>query len=161
MAYPTLVAVKGDPTTWTPPSSGYVNVGINSSGQLVLQQSDSTILPIVSSAPTDHSQTSSSGPVAVAPMGAISLEIVTLGGSARAVPITLSDTSAGVIEGAQARILCVLPATAGLAITFYDATAGAITNASFTTDGSVRSGSWLVLFTSGAWNLVLAQVPAY
>ncbi len=161
MAYPTLVAVKGDPTTWTPPSAGYINIGVNSAGQLTTQQPDGSFTILVSSAPTDHSQTSSSGPVAVAPIGAISLEIVTLGGSARAVPITLSDTSAGVIEGAQARVLCVLPATAGIAITFYDASAGAITHASFTTDGFVLSGSWLFLFTGGAWNLVQAQVPAY
>jgi hypothetical protein len=38
MAYPTLIPLQGDPTTWTPPAAGYINVGVNLSGQIVTQQ---------------------------------------------------------------------------------------------------------------------------
>lgn len=151
--------LQGDPTTWTNPDAGRTLLGINASGQLTLKQSDGTITVIGSAPFGKNSQTSASGTVAVNPLAADWLELITLTGAARAVPILLG--TAGVLDGWRLEVIIDLNNIAGLNIGLYS---GATTLATFLTDGSQLNWALQFVYQGGSintWKLLDSQINAH
>lgn len=151
--------VQGDPSEWGAPSEGKTYLGINTAGQLVLKQSDGTITPlIVGGTPSLHKQTSASGIVTVSPSTPVHTEVVTLAGSARAVPVQISEDNSPA-DGARVFLKFIFPAIASLDISIYSGDSTLL--ATFSTDGVVLTGTWELYCDNGVWAIQLAQVPAY
>lgn len=151
--------VQGLPADWGSPPEGKTYLGVNTAGQLVLKQSDGTITPlIVGGTPSLHKQTNASGIVSVAPSTPVHTEVVTLAGSARAVPVQISEDNSPA-DGARIFLKFIFPALAGLIVTLYSGDSTEL--ATFTTDGVVLTGTWELYCDGGVWALQLALVPAY
>jgi hypothetical protein len=149
--------LQTDPSDWGVPIAGRTFIGVDANGSLVTKQSNGVItIYTAGTNPSVSKQTSSSGTIDVNVSTPLFLEIVTITGAARVVPIVISD--AVVTDGYQAQVKLNFAAlAAGSTIQLYS---GTLMIASFLTDGETINGLWSVYGDSGEWVLKSAQFPA-
>lgn len=159
MAKPAFTLLQGDPATWPLPDAGKTALGVNQFGQLVIKQSDGSIVVVGTAAvATLNKQANSSGaPITVTPGGPLHTEVLTITGAARTQPVLMAATSLG--NGSRATLLLILPATANLIVEVYN---DASLVWSFTNQTGTPIKAALELFKdSGAWSPLSESIPAY
>lgn len=154
-----LLLLKSDPADWDE-LPGKTTIGVNALGQVCTKQEDGTITVIVSGAPAATNVANVGGTTTLPWVTPIQADVVSISGSARAVPIVLDRT--GAVEGSQRTLCLQFAAVAGYAVSIYDGTA-VIGNRldTYTSDGSILNGTWFLYFLNGKWNLQLSKIPAF
>lgn len=158
MATPSFVLKEGDPSTWTPPATGYVNIGADTSGRLVVQTPGGTITPLGTVGVGRNAQTASGSTFAVAPTAALWTEIVSVAGSGRTLTGLLGTI--GVADGWILRLVINLGVISGIDLQIFS---GAIELADFLTDGSQANLFAEFHYDAGstAWVLDVFQINAH
>lgn len=155
-----LVTLQTDPSTWTIPPAGKTNLGFNSAGQIVTQQSDGSITVFNAAALSGQLLNSAApGLLTVSPQGADHQVITTISGSAREVDIVIAPNVA--LNFWETDILFDLTnAGAGFTINVYNSIVSGTPLFSLQTNSELQNALFTAIFASGAWQPKTALVPA-
>ncbi len=161
MSTASLQLIQGDPATWGVPAEGKTFVGIDESGLLTLKQNDGSIITLATNVPGFSSVVNSSGTTTISPTTPVWRQIVDIQNSPRDVPIVLDVD--GMVEGSVINLLIKMPDTAGFIAKVYNASGSGTLLAQVANAGDpvIVTAQYSFVFTSGAWVLFSALVPAY
>lgn len=159
-ASPFIIGLQGDPTTWPNPAVGKTAFGVNLSGQFCAKQSDGTITELNLSTAGYVQAQNAAGTTTVTISNPVFTALVQVQGSARAVPIVLSEANAS--AGCVVRLKLQAPVTAGLAISVYDGSTSGAVLFDFTTDGTSQTSTGYAEFSydGNEWSLDTYRLPA-
>jgi hypothetical protein len=143
MAYPTLIALLGDPTSWTPPSAGYANIGVNLAGQIVIQQSSgalSTLFPLSTPVVVTTASYTLLGSDTSIIADYAGVETLTLGTPSAGRQVLIRTVTNNTVVSASANVIPLAGGGAGTAIL------------------SATAGKWALLQGDGSnWNTMAAN----